>query len=212
MKTIGEILKQARINKNQTISEISEQVKIRPDYLEAIELNQFDKLPSATFVKGFITGFAKSVDVNPEQALAVFRRDFDQNQKGQIVPRGLVSPINTPSRIWHPRTTTAVISTVLVLLVGAYFLKQLIFLRQAPEITLYSPDENQTTSANIDVVGITDPDATVTINQKPIATNLEGEFKTSLNLSSGPQVIIVVSTDREGRARTLERNIIVKPE
>ncbi len=210
MKTVGEILQQARLKKGLSLKDLSEQIKIRPDYLEAIEKNHFSRLPSATFVKGFISGYAKAVDLSPDHVQAVFRRDFDQSQTGEIVPRGLTHPIHTPSRLWHPKTTTAIISAFLILLVGAYFVKQLLSLNQAPPIDLAAPPEGQTTTAIVDVIGSTDPDATITINQKPVSTNLQGEFKTTLNLGPGPQVITVTSQSRDGKTRTLERHILVE--
>ena len=52
MRTIGEILKKARIEKKYTLEEIEDQIRIRRKFLQALEDNNWLKLPSLTYIKG----------------------------------------------------------------------------------------------------------------------------------------------------------------
>lgn len=209
MKTIGQILKEARLKKNLKRQDIASRTKIREDYLEAIEANQFGSLPSATFVKGFIGNYARAVDLDPNQALAVFRRDFDQNLHGKIIPRGLSHPIATPSRVWNPKTTTIALAVALVSLLGLYSIRQLVNFSQAPPITLDSPQTEAVTGPIIEVAGSTSSDATLTINQKPVSLDISGNFQTNINLEPGEHTLIIEASSRDGKTRTLTQPLTV---
>ncbi len=210
MKTVGEILKQARLKKGLTLKQLAQKTKVRPDYLKHIETSNFNQLPSATFVKSFIQTYSQAVGLNPQNVLAVFRRDYDQNTKGKIIPRGMAKPLAQPSKVWNPRTTTFFIALVLVTLVGGYMLKQLLSLNAAPQITLAEPEEGQTyTTSSIEVLGKTSTDATITINQKPVTLKQDGTFQTTLDLAPGDHTVIITSQSRDGKTRTLSRSITV---
>lgn len=209
MKTIGQLLKEAREKQSLSLDQLSKITKIRPDYLKAIEEGHFDSLPSATFVKGFIVGYAKAVATDPQTALAVFRRDYDQNQQGKVVPRGLHQPLKSPSRVWNPRTTTIVVAAFMLFLVSAYVTRLVFTITGAPEITLSQPSADETYSSMVPVAGKTTSDATIIINHQPVSLKADGSFETTLNLSPGQHTLIVESESRDGKTRTLTRTITV---
>ena len=95
MKTVGEILKQARTDQGISLATVAGQTKIQLKYIRALEENNFDKLPPAAFVKGFVRSYARVVSKDPEGLLAIFRRDYDQNERGEIVPRGLAAGVTS---------------------------------------------------------------------------------------------------------------------
>ena len=212
MKTVGQYLKQHRQEKKIKLVTLAKQTKIRPEFLKAIENDKFTDLPSAAFVKGFIRSFAKSVDANPDTALAIFRRDFDQDQAGKIVPRGLEKPLRIPSTLFTPKTTTLATSIIAVILVFSYIIYQAVSFSQAPNITITSPTSDTLETSQVTVRGSTDPDATLTINQKPISLSLDGEFETTLDLPPGQQTLVIISKSRNGKTRTVEKTITVEAE
>jgi len=66
---LGKLLKKARQEKGLTINDIQERTKIRKKYLEAIEANDFDILPGKVYLKVFIKGYAREVDINYQELL-----------------------------------------------------------------------------------------------------------------------------------------------
>ncbi|MFW6273476.1 MAG: helix-turn-helix domain-containing protein [Halanaerobium sp.] len=66
---LGTVLKRARQNKGLTIDQIQEKTKIRKKYLEAIEENNFDVLPGTVYLKVFVKGYARIVDLNYQALL-----------------------------------------------------------------------------------------------------------------------------------------------
>ncbi|MDI3534141.1 MAG: hypothetical protein PWQ82_506 [Thermosediminibacterales bacterium] len=75
MKQIGEKLKSARIKKELTLDDISQETKIKVKYLKNIEEGEFDKIPGGEpYVKGFIKNYASCVDINGEEIIQEYKK------------------------------------------------------------------------------------------------------------------------------------------
>jgi cytoskeletal protein RodZ len=66
---LGTLLKKAREEKGLSLDDIQEETKIRKKYLEAIEENNFDILPGKVYLKVFVKGYAREVDLNYQALL-----------------------------------------------------------------------------------------------------------------------------------------------
>ncbi|KRN89059.1 helix-turn-helix domain-containing protein [Ligilactobacillus ceti] len=64
MSDIGQILKEARIEKGYTLDDLQQITKIQKRYLIAIEEEDFAALPGDFYVKAFIRQYAETVDLN----------------------------------------------------------------------------------------------------------------------------------------------------
>jgi len=211
MKTVGEILKNARLKNGLKRVEIARQTKINLKYLRALEKNEYEKLPEAAFVKGFIRNYANTVGLDPNQALAVFRRDYDQNVKGQVVPRELTPSQAEKSSLWTPRTTTIVGILGLAALLVVYFVYQYKLLAGAPKLEVTRPEEEAQVNASVIVSGTTDPQVNLTINNQEVLVNPDGSFSQSLILSQGKRTITIKATSRSGKSRTIQKTVYVIP-
>lgn len=210
MKTVGEILKSARIKKKLTTSQVAQKTKIQEKFIIALEKNDYSKLPESAFVKGFIRNYSQALNKDPQILLAVFRRDFSQDPKGKVVPRGLADSINQPRLRWTPRATTIAIFTTIITLFISYLIFQFRILSGAPKLTLELPQENQTVSALVQIEGTTSPQSTVTINSKQVEVQDTGTFTDTISLSPGTHTITIQATSRTGQTKTLQRTVLVE--
>ena len=64
--TIGEILKEARLDRKLTIKTASQATAIRAKYLEALEADEFDSLPSPVQARGFLRIYASYLGLDAE--------------------------------------------------------------------------------------------------------------------------------------------------
>ena len=81
-ETLGEKLRQAREERGISISEVAEQTRISPHYLELIELDDYRTLPGGIFNKGFVKSYAKYVGIDEVEALQDYSKIIS-NQTGE---------------------------------------------------------------------------------------------------------------------------------
>ena len=62
----GEVLQEARHKSNQSLSQISSLLRIRHDYLKAIENGTPDNIPGTTYAIGFIKSYSNYLGIDPE--------------------------------------------------------------------------------------------------------------------------------------------------
>jgi cytoskeleton protein RodZ len=72
--TLGEKLRQAREERGITLSEVADQTRISPIYLESIDNDDYSGLPGGIFNRGFVKSYAKYVGVNEQEALLDYSR------------------------------------------------------------------------------------------------------------------------------------------
>lgn len=76
MGSVGERLKEARLDKELSLEEVEKRTKIRKDYLFALEEDRYQDLPAGAYIQGFIKNYAQVLGLKPEPLLAIFRRDY----------------------------------------------------------------------------------------------------------------------------------------
>ena len=71
-KTIGEVLRLARINQGLSLEDLQQKTDIQLDLLEALEADDFDKLPSSFYAKSFLRKYAWAVDLDEKIILDAY--------------------------------------------------------------------------------------------------------------------------------------------
>ncbi len=69
--TVGQRLRQARLNKNISLDELQQITKIQRRYLEAIENDDFDSLPGTFYVRAFVRQYAQAVGEDGDRLVNV---------------------------------------------------------------------------------------------------------------------------------------------
>ena len=86
MQTLGELLQEARQRLGVTLREAAEFTKIRTDYLQAMEANQFESIPLAeVYKRGFVKVYARYLRLDDEKACA----DFNTHHSARAARRPL---------------------------------------------------------------------------------------------------------------------------
>lgn len=66
---LGDYLKQKRIEKNFSLEKLSQKTKISINILKALEANDFDHLPSAAYIKGFVISYVRVLAIPMDEAI-----------------------------------------------------------------------------------------------------------------------------------------------
>lgn len=79
--TIGQLLLKTREEKGLSLKTISQQTKIHIGLLESLEKDQFDKLPSKAYVRGFVKSAAKILSLDQEYTLSLLEKAYENSPK-----------------------------------------------------------------------------------------------------------------------------------
>ena len=81
MSTVAEQLRQAREAKNLTEQQVVEITKIRTDHLRAIEAGNYDVFSAPVYIRGFVRGYAKLLNLAVPQIMAALNAELAQTTK-----------------------------------------------------------------------------------------------------------------------------------
>ena len=73
MWTLGETLRQARLDKSVSLVEASRDTRIRRSYLEALESEDLASLPPAVYARGFVRTYAEYLGLNPQAMVELYQ-------------------------------------------------------------------------------------------------------------------------------------------
>ena len=201
MKTVGQLLHSERNRKNISISELSLATKIDGKYIEALEADRYDLLPSETFAKGFIRNLSLSLGSDPEDFIAVFRRDYRNPElKKNIVKQHKKSRLNLP----HMSSQLfPIILGVIVFII--YLIFQFRVILTPPPLTVNRPLEGAVLSSPVEIQGSTSTDSLVTINEDNVVKpDQNGAFQVSISLPVGEISVKIKATNRFGRVTSTD--------
>ena len=211
MKTVGQVLRDSRVLRGYTIGDVEQGTKIRSKFLEAIEADDFSKLPSLSYAKGFVKNYSDFLGLDSNKTLAFFRRQTNETPKSSLLPRGMEEPLNRSLFQLTPGRFVALIIIGLVTLFLLYLGFQYRALQQPPTLTIDSPVNHAVVSdPRLQILGKTDQDATVTINGVSVLVRGDGKFFDQVALDPGVNTFTIIATSRLGKSTTIVRDIGVK--
>ncbi len=74
MTSVGETLRRERLRRNLDLDQISRELKINAKMLEAIEAEEFDRLPGTIFAKNFVRQYAHLLGLDEDEMAAEVQR------------------------------------------------------------------------------------------------------------------------------------------
>lgn len=206
MKTIGEILKNARVNKKYSLAHVEGLTKIKSSFIDAIEKHRWDKLPPFPTVLGFVKSLSAALEVDQSMAVAVLKRDYPP-KKLNINPKPDVSSRFT----WSPKLTFAIGVGAILLVVLGYLALQYSHFISSPDLTIESPKEGQVINGNsVLVFGTTEADAKIVVNNQPVLVDSDGKFSVSIGVTKETNEVTIKAISRSGKETTVSRKIEVQ--
>lgn len=198
MKTIGEIIRTSRLDHGLTLDGLSKTTRIDVRYIQALEENDFSKLPSATFTKGFVRNLAQALSKDPGEWVALLRRDYQAGSHESVI-----SPHRKKISLGNIFQSQALILFLGAVVFVGYLGFQYRAVLTPPSLEVSSPAKNAVIVSPVTIEGKTDSGTTVTINDGlKIIPDSSGRFLTKLNLSPGSAEIKVGVSNRFSRSTT----------
>lgn len=208
MKTIGQFLNEARRRKKYSLVRLEELTKIKKNFLKALEDEDWENLPTFATVSGFVKNIASVLEIDEKVATATLKRDYPVKELS-INPR----PDISTKFVWSPKLTFAIgVGTVLVA-AASYLGFQYKKFISPPFLVVYQPQNEQVVNSSYVVVeGMTDTDAKLVVNNQPVITDQDGNFKVQLKVARETKEIVIQSISRSGKETLIRRSITVRPD
>ncbi len=202
--TLGEKLKKLRSDFRMSLLEVSRATRIQVKYLEFLESGAYDKLPADVYVRGFLRSYARYLNIDEQAFIKLYERErnIQENLGRETSPH--ISRMLAPASFVI--SSRSLIMGAIVLLLGGAFLyiyQEFKSFAATPRLVITEPHSGATIEANeIIVLGKTDKDARVTINNQPVLVGNEGEFSDKLLLQPGLNTVTVVAVNRFNKEKT----------
>lgn len=210
MVHVGEKLCEERIKKGYALEEVSKATKIRISFLLAIEKREYNKLPSGTYAHGFVRNYAKFLGLPEDNILSLFKREYDDSIYSKVLPDGLVGGNDFPLSKFKITQTLKILPLILIALL-AYIVFQYRSAIFNPMLSVSSPKENSIIfSQKVTVVGKTDPNVTIFVNNETASLDKDGNFKKTINVFPGKAKITIKAVNNFNKTTVIERQIEVK--
>lgn len=211
MRTVGQVLKEEREKKFYTLDEIEKATKIRKELLEALEAGEYLKLPPQTFVQGFIKNYGKFLGLNQDKLLAIYRREFSEIKHPPRILDSFKEPVEKKKFKLTPARALGSVVLSLVIIFFVYLWIEYRFLVSGPFLEVSQP-ANQTNVASpvVQVIGRTDPEAKVSINNQEVGVDTSGKFSQEIKLVENINNIEIAATSKSGKVTKVERTVFLK--
>jgi cytoskeleton protein RodZ len=176
-ETLGEKLRAAREEQGISISEVAEQTRIAPMYIECIENDNYKPLPGGIFNKGFVKSYARFIGYDEQTALQEYGRlasQIEANQDDGL--RSYRPEVLTDDRASQSTLPTIIFAGIILALMtgGVLFLVNYLQSQPTPPVATNSnesvPSQTQEPDPNASLVAT---------GNVPTMQNLRVEFRTA---------------------------------
>jgi len=142
MEPIGRYLRGERELRKVSLEEVSKFTRIKEQYLSAIEEDRYDLLPSAIYVKGYLTAYARYLGLDPNDTVLRYQRYLKEltiaeekrlEQQKPEPPR----QVSFSAKRAMPYLVLAILSTMIVLTV--FFVRQILQASFRPALNQREP-------------------------------------------------------------------------
>lgn len=155
-KELGEKLRKEREKKGISLETLSQETKIKTEYLKAIEEGEFSRLPTGEiYRKGFVKNYAKAIGLNTDEILRRYKEikdnmEKDKKNKESVEEKQEQRQIyGCEGSLKFPRVNYKTVIIIIALVFSLFVAKQ-IFLSPAKEVNT-NVNNNQTESIGLDL-------------------------------------------------------------
>jgi len=208
--SIGEILRNARIEKRLSYEEVESATKIRIKFLEAIESEKWQQLPKGPYVLGFLKSYALYLELPYKEIERNYKREINTKESLKKEKKIITEKkeLRFPKIFITPTILATGLLAVIVIGVVGYIIYQILGFASAPYILIKSPQNGIIVSEpSLFVEGKTQKSASLYLNGQLLGIDFEGDFKQEIKLKEGSNSINITAINKGGKKA--EKNILV---
>jgi len=115
--TLGAVLREARESLGLSVADVANQIKFAPRQIEAIEAGDYQHLPEAAFLRGFIRSYAKILQLDAQKLLAALPGSKTVTME-LTIPPSVGVPLPSANSLLRQNMILLVAAAVLAMIAG----------------------------------------------------------------------------------------------
>jgi len=201
MLSVGKLLKEAREKKKVSLREVEKQIKVREQFISALEEDKWYTFTSRIYVTGILKNYARFLGLDERKILAFFRREYERSEEIKFKEKISTSYLSSDSK----KTLLAGFIFICIVLVG-YFTYQLFQYLKPPEVHIVSPTNTIfKRELTVKVIGKTEKEAVITIMGERIYQNEKGIFEYNMLLKKKENPLLIEVIGANGKKTVLKK-------
>ncbi len=187
-ETLGQKLKRVRESSKLTVEQVSTKLRIKADYISAIEDSRYTALPSAVFVKNYVQRYVKLLGVSYASVEPLLQSELKVYEQHPDIPTLKRYLTKQPLRLRSVIVGLVLLFVVLGLV--AYFGLEITNIIEPPYLSVAPlPVKVGYDQRLVTVTGQTAPEAVVSINDQVIPVSPDGDFSQEMSLQPGTNIL-----------------------
>lgn len=192
--SLGKLLYATRSKKKLSLTEIEEKTNIRKKYLVALENGDYSVFPGKVYALGFCKKYSEVLGIDFQKSSQMFDNEFALGENREIF---FQDRIRSSFISITPKTFMLILGVILAGFLIGYLYYQISLISAPPKLDIIEPrEEVVVTIGRIEIIGTTDTDANLKINNQAINLDETGKFSEDIDLTDGLNEIEVVATNR----------------
>jgi len=201
MLSVGKLLREARERKKISLRDVEKQMKVREQFIQALEEDKWYAFTSRIYVTGILKNYSRFLGLDERKILAFFRREYERSEELKFKEKISTSYLSSDSK----KTLFAGFIFICILLIG-YFSYQLFQYFKPPTVQIISPTNTVfKRELTVKVIGKTEKEAVITIMGERIYQNKEGIFEYIMPLKLKNNVLSIEVIGSNGKKTVIER-------
>lgn len=205
-------LKQAREKKYIDLKKAAKDLKISPRYLAALEEGNTKGLPAGVYGRNFLREYAFYLGLEPAPLLESFFNSRPEEPAGRTGQGGDPFSRQAPRPFYFlavPKIMRGAIIVSLALALAAYLAYSVYSIVSPPALAVSQPPDDITVNRdNLTIIGQTETEADLTINNENILVEEDGSFSKRINLQKGINTITIKAQKKYSRENIITRKVL----
>lgn len=209
-KTVGEILEETRREQNLSLTEVAKLTHIHKKHLVALENGNYANLPEGIYLEKLLETYANFLNIDFEFLKKIFEKEIQIYQRLTKNKKVFPSKVSFHDLIVTPRLFK-VLATILALIIFLIYLGfEINNIFSPPSLDIFSPVDNLITNdPSIEVIGQTEKEVKLKINDQEIQSDKNGYFRESVNLRNGLNIIKISAAKKRSEENIVYRRVVL---
>jgi transcriptional regulator with XRE-family HTH domain len=209
--SLGDALRVKREALGLSLDLVERETRIAKKYLLALENDDLKRLPDLIYAKNFVRALAAHYGLGAEELIDELIRETAALDARPVSIEQPASYLSGRRVTMTPNLFKSLVAAAAFLVVIGYFALSVNKILKPPEITVYSPRDNEVyNSRHIFLSGQTEPEVELSVNREIFAINADGTFKDTFELPPGAHTLRIAAKKKHSKENEIFLRVVVE--